>query len=1243
MSQQAANKTKRARLAAVSENNRFVLIEDAFRCNLQTYCYKCADDSDRASQPQSADDEEQPSTSDHHPPSVDHDDEEAATSEESKRYKDIPLMLNSVRDDLNQLLFDAFERDEDEAIKFNLLVECTYAKTVIRGGDDVDDDDDEVEDTHNVCFKTMNLPIHSREEVSLAVEEAFQSIISEEANHEGKGSGWALKSIDDILLRINRFKPLRGKSYIDLPAEIKSKKAVVNVQNDDEHCFKWSILCKHIAGRNPQRVDRRYWTVDMKKKYDFGMVNFPTPINDIRKFENANNVSVNVYTIGSKNSVVKPLKVCDYEKDDHFDLLYLKNEETQHYCYISNLSRLISSQLSSGDKAVDICKRCFTHYRKTDPKCKEKMANHLERCRGHKPARISMPAVTTAGSNPTLKFKNFQNEFPVPIVAYADFECILQPVPHYPTFKKAFTRDTERHIPMSYCLHFVCDNDLHEEIRNVVPQSPILYRGYNAAAHFRETLVDISTKIANKLDRKEGITMTPEHTRRHNESVECAMCKKQFGDAVKKVRDHCHFTGRYRDALCNGCNLRRRTQNQIPVFIHNAANYDSHFIITEMGYNSRRIHAIPRSSEKYVSFSKSVCDNLSVKFVDTFQFMASSLDSLVKNLPEDKFTEVAKYFEADDLPLISRKGVYPYEYTSSWAVLNETTLPPQDKFYSSLTDSHVTDQEYAHARNVWDHFKAKKTNEAFTLGDYSDVYLKSDVLLLAAVFENFRAVCMREYGLDCAHYLTAPSFSFDAMLHKTNVELELVTDADMYLFLESGIRGGITSCVKKHARANNPYVPSTYQPELPRSYLSYIDANNLYGYAMSRPLPLNSFAWIDDVHRRQRLLNDISQIPDDSREGYIFEVDVEYPQHLHDPHSDLPFLPISQTPPCSKYTKLMTTLQDKTKYICHYTTLKQAIRNGLIVTKVHRILQFQQEAWLKTYIDLNSRNRQAATNEFEKNFFKLMNNAVFGKCMENVRNRMNMEIVSCPKRLKKLISKPTFLDRIIFNENLCAVQRARDTVTLDKPIYVGLSILDISKNLMYDFHYDTMKRKYGSNLNLLYMDTDSFFYEIETPDLYRDMMDVDHRHHFDTSDYPKDHPCHSDANKKVLGKFKDETNSVAISEFVGLRAKMYCFKTAVDKVVKKAKGVKKCVVSKKISFEDYKACLEDPNLEVHRSMRSFQSRKHVVHTTVSNKLALANYDDKRVAIDRVNTLPWGHYKIPMELRRIYHDDSMDAG
>ncbi|CAH1109716.1 unnamed protein product [Psylliodes chrysocephalus] len=320
--------------------------------------------------------------------------------------------------------------------------------------------------------------------------------------------------------------------------------------------------------------------------------------------------------------------------------------------------------------------------------------------------------------------------------------------------------------------------------------------------------------------------------------------------------------------------------------------------------------------------------------------------------------EVRKYFSNEkEFNLMRRKGVFPYSYIDSFQKLDDEELPSRAKFFDNLKGEPITDEDYNRSK-------------------------ETDVLLLADVFENFRKVCLKKYKLDPAHYLTAPSLSWDAMLKYTQIELELLTDIDMLHFFKKGIRGGVAQCSKRQAMANNKFLPN-YNPSKPESYIMYLDATNLYGAAMSESLPFGGFKWIPVENF------DCNSVKDDASKGYVLEVDLEYPINLHDSHNDLPFCPESIIPPNGKHPKLIPNLFHKEKYIIHYRNLKQCLKYGLKLIKIHRTLE---SSWLKKYIELNTTLRNQANNDFEKDLFKLLVNAIFGKTMENVEKRKSIHL-----------------------------------------------------------------------------------------------------------------------------------------------------------------------------------------------------------------------------------------------------------
>ena len=309
----------------------------------------------------------------------------------------------------------------------------------------------------------------------------------------------------------------------------------------------------------------------------------------------------------------------------------------------------------------------------------------------------------------------------------------------------------------------------------------------------------------------------------------------------------------------------------------------------------------------------------------------------------------------------------------------------------------------------------------------------------------------------------------------------------------------------------------------------------------------------------------------------------------------------------------------------HYRNLQLYTDLGLKVTKVHRVLEFNQSPWLKQYIDFNTEKRKNAKNDFEKDFFKLMNNSVFGKTMENIRKRVDVRLVTDENKLLKLASKPTYVSSKIFNENLVAVHKIKETLTLNRPAYVGMCILDLSKTLMYDFHYKYIKDEYGDKAKLLFTDTDSLTYEIEAEDVYQKFWNDKNR--FDNSDYPKSSPYFDKTNKKVIGKFKDEAAGVPICEFVGLRSKMYSYIKDNQKGGKTAKGIKKNVIKNNITHENYKDILFNDEQMYHK-MKTIRSQNHELCSYEINKVSLSCFDDKRyIHEDGKTSYAYGHKDI----------------
>ena len=804
-------------------------------------------------------------------------------------------------------------------IKMKLILTCRFQK-----GDDTTD-----------FHSNANVQeVMQDDNVGDIINTMIGKILENIEKFQNMGSGWQFESVVSLDINVDPFTPLGGASYFPLPYELAVKKAIINPKNNDNKCFVWSVTIAAFKIKvHPERVNDKL--KENAAKLNWEGIDFPTPLDNISRFEKQNPYSINVY--GWKGTRVYPLRISKVHEDGRqcINLLLLSNKESQHYCWIKNMSALTASQYNKHKGKRFVCDYCCSSFQS-----EESLQKHVEYCSSHKAVGVKMPKKGTI-----LGFKDHCRKMRVPFVVYADFESFTKPIlTCSPSDDKSYTQQYQKHTPCSYCYYIKCFDD--KLFPPILRRYTITKKDVSVGGIFVRNLEADIKRIYEKFKWEKAMWTTPEEEQEFEEATVCHICEKKLynKEGWDKVRDHCHLTGRYRGAAHNQCNLEFKLPKFYPVLFHNLSGYDTHMFIKDLAETPGEIKCIAKTEENYISFTKTIVvdsytkwdskihnymekrKSREIRFLDSFKFMASSLEKLVNNL--DYYPNLQSHFEGEQLELVKRKGVYPYGYMSSFERLSETCLPPIECWYSRLKDENISEDDFAHANKVWDTFGMK------TMKDYHDLYQKTDVLLLADVFESFRDICLNHYKLDPAWYFTAPGLAWDACLKMTQVRLELLHDQDMLLMVEKGIRGGVSMISTRYGKANNKYMAKDrdrveYDPSKPSTYIPYLDANNLYGWAMSHKLPTDGFKWMTPWQLENWFFHTC-----------IVEVDLEYPLELHDLHNDYPLAPDHLQ--MGQVEKLVPSLHRKENYVVHYKALKTYEKYGLKVTKIHRGIVFHE-------------------------------------------------------------------------------------------------------------------------------------------------------------------------------------------------------------------------------------------------------------------------------------------------------------
>ena len=1016
------------------------------------------------------------------------------------------------------------------------------------------------------------------------IEQGINILNSKIENYTQLASNWRLLRITELVMTMTKFRDIihrSGSSYIVTPQELIKTKSIINVKNEDNLCFLYSILAvqkyNEIFGHNDRVAKYTPYLNTLEFKNEW----FPMKLIDIPKFEKLNpTFGVNVFVFKSdyNNGEIQ-------YKNPNVDLVYKsRNEGPQiylvlieennnyHYIGVSNLDSLMNYRNNGIRIQSKWCPICLHGFRK-----QKRFDDHVALCKKN----VEPTTLYKMPTKKEVKFQDWSKTIRKEYVIYADFESIL------PTHIKFH----QKHEPIGAGA-VLLKNGIVEEYKDWI--------GADCVINFLEWVQKVSDeKVFPWYETHGKVAMnplTPEEQRKFQFSTRCYLCKEY---SKKLVRDHDHFSGQYIGAACNKCNLSRRNKPTLQVVFHNLKGYDMHHILKyAIGkFPNWDLKPIPNSTEKFLALIVHFNEH-SIRFIDSYAFLISSLAKLVDNMSSLPLTETQF-----DTSLMDAKGIFPYDFATSHQVLRDTKeLPPKW--------NNITDVEYEKAKLVW------RVHGCECLQDYMQVYLKLDVFLLADVFERFRIKSMEEDGLEPLAFFGIPGMSWASAIKMLKHNVELIQDDEMYRFFEGGIRGGITFINRHHAKTTL------------KEALLYVDINNLYGWALSQKLPYSKFEWVDDIEEIRKIIQLVKDNHLDGDTGYSLEVDLHVPNSIMDKLDDLPIAPVLECPPNSKVPKLLLTHKDKLNYVVHSKLLSFWLSLGVQLIKVHRVVKYQQAPVFADYVKLNTEKRALSTNKFDKDFYKLKNNSLYGKTVENLKKRLNLRIVNNDEtRLVTYTSSPYFRRSMKIDDNLIGVLLNKEEIVLDRPSYIGQTVLDLSKLRMYQLQYQDLEKyrqEFNCEIKIVAGDTDSFFLKCKNVDLDQLLKKMQDDGQLDTSNYPADHPLYSTTVENKLGLYKDEACGKRFKEWIFLRPKCYSLKYRNNKEVLKAKGVN--VKGTTLKHKNYKVVYKY-NLVQSIPQTRFITRNHQLYTQKNTKVALKCLDDKRIWTAKNRSVAYGHWSV----------------
>ena len=933
-----------------------------------------------------------------------------------------------------------------------------------------------------------------------------------------------------------------------------------------------------------------------------------------------------------------------------------------HFLYITNLSKMIhktkpvNERKSHKEKLV--CYNCMQLLSN-----KQALKSHQSLCLSNKPQKIEMPQ-----PGDCIYFKNFKATVKLPLYATADFETSQKDPDEQQIAKDAqnnysnegsFTKTLMDQVPITCCITFIGGEKevLEQRVFTAEKDLPLL---------FYKNLAEMWDLWEGKLcDVPNCPPLTPFENAYYFTAERCYLCQGRFAPiwaddkSWRKVRDHEKSSllgGRFLGPAHAKCNLERQKQRKIPVFLHNMKGFDGNFILQSLRYSEvikdikRRkssVTALPDNTEHFKTINI-----LNYTFIDSFSFLSMSLAKLVENLGDDydfpltqQMVYKGKSLSHIDMKLLTRKSVFPYEFCTSVSKMEDCKeFPPREAFFSTLTQSGITETDYLHGMKMFTKFGCENMLE------YLEIYCLLDTLLLADAVHQYRNATYKEFGLDICYYISAPQISFDILLKTTGVCLDMISCPEQLNMIEQAIRGGVSFVDTRYVNLGDDFSPSESN-----EWILYTDCNNLYGMAMLGNLPVSDYEWVGK--KQFQNINWLEQT-EKQETGYILEVDLSIPPDKHDYFKSFP-IPCEKFSPtvgdlslhtrdiysnvynlgkkgtCSEkstgHEKLIGTLLPKKKYVIHYMHLKLLLELGIELDKVHRCLSFKQSNFLQEYVLTMTSKRMMATSKSLANHYKLAVNSIYGKLIQSIRNYMTAKFLLSDRLLARYISDNRFEHFKIIGEDCVVFFSKQKKVRMNKAYLCGFSVLEKSKAYMGHTYYKKFLPLLGKdNISVIMSDTDSFMLSGKNCTMNEALEKL--KPIMDFSNYPKEHPLFDDSVKQIPGYFKNEVSNGDIVEVVALKSKCYNFRVKPNTYSDlskfkqprpKCKGISSNFVDN-LTMDMYRGCVKRTETH-HTHTFHIRSRNFNVSTIETRKMALNSYCNKRYLLRcSIHSLPYGH-------------------